>query len=66
MLALTRRPTEEVIIGERKDQIILRVVKVINGRVTLQLDAPAHIEINRSEEVYDPPNQHYEQRIRNR
>ena len=50
MLVLTRRPTESLQIGE---QIKVTVVSVIGRKVTLGIDAPAHVTILRTELLED-------------
>ncbi len=46
MLVLSRNTGEELMIGE---DILIRVVKTANGRVTLAFDAPKSVSIMRSE-----------------
>ena len=46
MLVLSRKPGEQVIIG---DGITLTVVEVRGGRVRLAFDAPAQVGIRRAE-----------------
>jgi carbon storage regulator CsrA len=48
MLVLSRRVGEEVVIGEN---IRLRVVATVGGRVKLAIEAPRSINIRRSEVV---------------
>ncbi len=46
MLILTRRPGESIVIG---DNIRIVVAEIRNGQVRLAFDAPAEIEIDRTE-----------------
>ena len=46
MLALSRKPGEQIVIG---DGITLTVVEVRQGRVRLAFDAPDHVRILRAE-----------------
>ena len=46
MLVLSRKPGEQVVIG---DGITLTVVEVRGGRVRLAFDAPAQVGIRRAE-----------------
>ena len=47
MLVLTRRPGENIVIG---DDIIIRILDV-NGQVKLGIEAPREIEVHREESV---------------
>lgn len=47
MLVLTRRPNEQIEIGE--DRITVTVLEVRGGRVRLGIEAPASIGIRRRE-----------------
>ena len=51
MLCLTRKPGEEIRIG---DDITIVVVATSNGRVRLGIQAPQHVHIVRSELLIDP------------
>ena len=46
MLVLSRKPGEQVVLG---DGITLTVVEVRGGRVRLAFDAPAQVRIRRAE-----------------
>ncbi len=46
MLVLTRRPGEEIVIGE---DIRLKIVATQGNRIRVAIDAPDHIAIRRSE-----------------
>lgn len=49
MLVLTRRPGEEIMIG---DEIVIRVVFIAGDRVRLGIDAPTKVAVHRKE-VYE-------------
>ena len=50
MLALTRRPGEEVVIGDPSNPLgVIRVVDVHSDKVRLSFDFPREIKINRRE-----------------
>ena len=50
MLALTRRPGEEVVIGEPGNPLgVIRVVDIHSDKVRLSFDFPREIKINRRE-----------------
>jgi carbon storage regulator len=50
MLALTRRPGEEVVIGDPDDPVgVVRVVEVSGDKVRLSFDFPRSWQINRRE-----------------
>lgn len=49
MLVLTRKPGEQIIIG---DNIRITVVSIGPGRVKIGVDAPANVKVDR-QEVYD-------------
>ena len=50
MLALTRRPGEEVVIGEPSNPLgVIRVVDIHSDKVRLSFDFPREIKINRRE-----------------
>lgn len=51
MLCLTRKPGEEIRIG---DDITIVVVATSNGRVRLGIQAPQHVHIVRSELIVEP------------
>lgn len=46
MLVLTRRPSEELLIG---DDIVVRVLDVRGSQVKLAVEAPPHVEVDRRE-----------------
>jgi carbon storage regulator len=48
MLVLTRRPDEEIVIG---DTVRLKVIAVRGQRVQLGIDAPREISIHRAEQL---------------
>ena len=50
MLALTRRPGEEVVIGDPGNPLgVIRIVDIHSDKVRLSFDFPREIEINRRE-----------------
>lgn len=50
MLALTRRPGEEIVIGDPANPLgVIRVVDVHSDKVRLSFDFPRDIKINRRE-----------------
>jgi carbon storage regulator CsrA len=50
MLALTRRPGEEIVIGDPANPLgVIRIVDVHSDKVRLSFDFPRDIEINRRE-----------------
>ena len=50
MLVLSRKPDQKISIGS---QIVLTIVSVKGNRVTLGIDAPRSVQIQRSELVVD-------------
>lgn len=48
-LTLSRRIGESIIIGEGDDAAVVTVVKRCDGRLVLQVKAPNHVRIDRSE-----------------
>ena len=57
MLVLTRRPGEQIVIG---DGIRLTVVSVGPGRVKIGIEAPPHVRINR-QEIHEKIQREHEQ-----
>ena len=51
MLVLSRRPGEEILIG---DDIVVKVVRLEGGRVQIGITAPREISVNRSEVISQP------------
>jgi carbon storage regulator len=50
MLALTRRPGEEIVIGDPANPIgVIRVVEIHGDKVRLSFDFPREVKINRRE-----------------
>lgn len=50
MLALTRRPGEEIVIGDPANPLgVLRVVEIHGDKVRLSFDFPRDVKINRRE-----------------
>ena len=50
MLALTRRPGEEVVIGDPANPLgVIRVVDIHSDKVRLSFDFPREVKINRRE-----------------
>jgi carbon storage regulator len=50
MLALTRRPGEEIVIGDPADPMgVIRIVDIHGDKVRLSFDFPREIKINRRE-----------------
>lgn len=49
MLILTRKLGQTLIIGEGENEIRLTITKVIGTRITLGIEAPRHISVDREE-----------------
>lgn len=52
MLVLSRKPDEEIRIG---NQIVIRVVRISGSRVSLAIDAPQEFRIQRAEKLGNRP-----------
>ncbi len=49
MLVLTRKVGETLIIGEGENEIRIKITRTVGSRVTLGIEAPKHIPIDREE-----------------
>jgi carbon storage regulator len=50
MLALTRRPGEEIVIGDPANPLgVIRIVEIHGDKVRLSFDFPREVKINRRE-----------------
>lgn len=64
MLVLTRKLDEEVVIGDKDDEIIIRILKIHGGKVSIGIQANKKWQIVRREllnnEPMDSDNRHAE------
>ena len=52
MLIISRKPNQDILIGDGEEQITLRVIEVRGESVRLGISAPKHVPVHR-QEVYD-------------
>lgn len=55
MLVLTRKLDEEVVIGDKDDRIIIRILKVQGGKVSIGIQANKKWQIVRKELLMNEP-----------
>lgn len=49
MLLLSRKPGQEIVVGENGSTVVITVVEVREGQVRLGITAPRHIPVHRKE-----------------
>jgi carbon storage regulator len=52
-LVLSRKPREQIIIGEGPDRIIITVLRMEAGKVRLGINAPRGLPVHRAEVFHD-------------